>query len=91
MKLNGNSVDPFISLSEGHQSLNRSSWLFLPKPSGPGYRGTYSDSLWVGRSGDRIPVGGYSAPIQTGHVAYPVSCSLQWVSAHSPGGKAAGA
>ena len=37
----------------------------------------YSDSLRVGRSGDRIPVEArFSAPVQTGPGAYPVSCIM---------------
>ena len=34
----------------------------------------YSDSLWPGRSGDRIPVGArFSVPVQTGPGAHPAS------------------
>ena len=52
-------------------------------PSEPGWH-QYSDSLWAGWSGDRIPVGArFSAPIQTGPGAYPASYtrgtgSLPW-------------
>jgi hypothetical protein len=45
--------------------------------SGPGYRGRYNDSLWVERSGDRIPLGArFSAPVQSGPGAYPASCTV---------------
>ena len=50
----------------------------------------YSDSLWDGRSGDRIPVGvRFSEPVQTGPEAHPASYTTAYrvISV----GKAAGA
>jgi hypothetical protein len=41
----------------------------------------YSDWLWAGRSGDRIPVGlRFSAPIQSGPGAHPAFCTMNTVS-----------
>jgi hypothetical protein len=46
----------------------------------------YGESLWAGRSGDRIPVGArFFTPVQTGPGAHPASYTM------GPGGKAAGA
>jgi hypothetical protein len=57
---------------------------------GPGQRSRYGDSLWTGQSGDQIPVGSrFSAPIQTGPGAHPVSYTMGTMS--FPGGKAVGA
>jgi len=37
----------------------------------------YSDSLWAGRSGDRMPVGArISASVQTGPGAHPASYTM---------------
>ena len=41
----------------------------------------YSDSLWVGKTGVRIPVGGdFFAPVQTGPGAHPASYTMGTVS-----------
>ena len=49
-----------------------------------------SDSLWAGRSGERIPVElRFSAPVQTGPEAHPAPYS--WIPGLFPGGKVAGA
>jgi hypothetical protein len=49
----------------------------LPSETMAGSRIRYSDWLWVGRSGDRIPVAArFSAPVQTGPGAHPASCKM---------------
>ena len=49
-----------------------------------GYRSQYSDWLWAGRSGDRIPVGArFSTPVQTGPGAHQPP--VQWVPGLSRG------
>ena len=41
----------------------------------------YGESLWAGRSGDRIPVWkSSSTPIQTGPVAHTASCTMHTLS-----------
>ena len=44
---------------------------------GPGSSVGIATELPAGRSGDRIPAGGrFSAPVQTGRGAHPVSCTM---------------
>ena len=47
---------------------------------GHGWAGSYSrysDWLWAGQSGDRMPVGArFSTPVQTGPRAHPASCTM---------------
>jgi len=57
---------------------------------GPGYLSRHSNSLWAGRSRDRIPVGAkFSAPFQPGPGAHPASYGMG--TGCFPEGKAAGA
>jgi hypothetical protein len=42
---------------------------------GPGYLSWCNDWLRAGRSGDRIPLGGF-AHVQTGPGAHPASCTM---------------
>jgi hypothetical protein len=57
--------------------------------SGNQWRNRYSDLLWAGRSGDRIPEGAkFFAPVQTGPRAHPASYTI--APGLLPGGKAAG-
>ena len=45
--------------------------------SGPGSSVSIATELWVGRSGDRIPVRArFSAPVQTGPGAHPASYTM---------------
>ena len=47
------------------------------KDHGLGQRSRYSDLLWAGQSGDRIPMGArFSTPIQTAPGAYPASYTM---------------
>ena len=42
-----------------------------------GYRSQYRDSVWAGRSGNRIPVWErFPAPVQTGSGSYPSSSTM---------------
>ena len=53
--------------------------MFFPCTKWAGEPSLCSDWLWVGRSGDRIPVGGgarITAPVQTGPGSRPVSCKM---------------
>ena len=59
--------------------------------SGPGQLSRYSDLRRTGRSGDRIPVGTFPAPVLTYPRAHPASCTIGRVPGLFPRSKAAGA
>jgi hypothetical protein len=49
----------------------------ITNADGPGSSVGIANELRAGRSGDRIPVGvRFSAPVQTGPGAHPVSCTM---------------
>jgi len=51
--------------------------IFCRTLNGLGQLSQYSYWLWVGRSGNRIPVGSrFSSPVKTGPGAHPASCTM---------------